>query len=48
MSDLPSIGSPATRALHEAGIIRMEQVASLTRSQLLALHGIGLKAIRIL
>lgn len=47
--DLPaSIGRPATAALTEAGITRLAQVAERTPEELLALHGVGPKAIRIL
>lgn len=48
IGDLPSIGRPATTALLEAGITRLEQIASFGRSRLLALHGVGPKAVRIL
>ncbi|GAA4426169.1 hypothetical protein GCM10023169_24680 [Georgenia halophila] len=47
--DLPSgIGGPATRALSEAGLTTLEQVATRTEQELLALHGVGPKAVRIL
>jgi len=47
--DLPtSIGKPAMRALHGAGLTTLDQVATRTEAELLALHGIGPKAIRIL
>ena len=45
---LPSIGSPATRALAEAGITTLEQVGQHRAADLLALHGVGPKAIAIL
>ena len=45
---LPSIGSPATRALAEAGITTLEQVSQHRAADLLALHGVGPKAIAIL
>ncbi|MFC7303931.1 MmcQ/YjbR family DNA-binding protein [Streptomyces monticola] len=49
VGDLPAgIGRPATRALSGAGLTTLEQVAQHTESQLLALHGVGPKAIRIL
>ena len=47
--DLPAgIGKPATRALLGAGLKTLEQVAQRTESELLALHGVGPKAVRIL
>ncbi|MET0467935.1 MAG: helix-hairpin-helix domain-containing protein [Aeromicrobium sp.] len=48
-SDLPrSIGRPATNALAAQGITSLEQVAGLTEAELLALHGVGPKAVRLL
>lgn len=47
-SDLPKIGEPARRALAAVGIYRLEQVAGMTEAELLRLHGVGPKAIRIL
>ncbi|CAA9287091.1 MAG: hypothetical protein AVDCRST_MAG41-4075 [uncultured Corynebacteriales bacterium] len=47
--DLPAgIGRPATRALMLAGHTRLERFADLTEADLLALHGVGPKAVRIL
>lgn len=43
-----SIGKPATRALLLAGITTLEQVAQHTDSELLALHGVGPRAVGIL
>ena len=48
MSNLPPIGSPATAALALAGISTLEEVSAHTEKELLALHGVGPKAIRIL
>jgi predicted flap endonuclease-1-like 5' DNA nuclease len=48
IGDLPPIGRPANSALIEAGISSLAQVAACSRSQLLALHGVGPKAVRIL
>jgi predicted flap endonuclease-1-like 5' DNA nuclease len=46
---LPSgIGSPAHRALTAAGISRLEQFSTISETELLKLHGIGPKAIRII
>lgn len=48
-STLPSgIGAPATRALNNAGYRSLEQLAGVAENDLLALHGVGPKAIRIL
>jgi uncharacterized protein YdhG (YjbR/CyaY superfamily) len=47
-SNLPNIGAPATRALAHAGITRLADVATWTERDLLELHGVGPKAIRIL
>lgn len=47
--DLPaSIGRPATRALHGAGLTTLDQVAARSKDELLALHGVGPKAVRLL
>ncbi|GAA2065232.1 hypothetical protein GCM10009801_10370 [Streptomyces albiaxialis] len=47
--DLPGgIGRPATRALFGAGLTTLERVAGRTEAELLALHGVGPKAVRIL
>lgn len=49
VGDLPrAIGSPATRALHAAGITTLAHTAERTDAELLALHGVGPKAVRIL
>jgi DNA-directed RNA polymerase alpha subunit len=44
----PNIGKPALRALESASIVRMDQLTSISQEELLKLHGIGPKAIRIL
>ncbi|MFC9131552.1 MmcQ/YjbR family DNA-binding protein [Streptomyces sp. NPDC057099] len=47
--DLPAgIGRPATQALLGAGVTTLEQVARHSRAELLALHGVGPKAVRVL
>ena len=47
--DLPSgIGKPALRALHDAGICTLDDVAKWQESELAALHGVGPKALGIL
>jgi predicted flap endonuclease-1-like 5' DNA nuclease len=45
---LPPTGKPASAALAAAGISSLEQVAERTEAELLALHGVGPKAIRML
>ncbi|OJT21106.1 DNA-binding protein [Archangium sp. Cb G35] len=42
------IGRPATSALAVIGVTRLEQVARFTEKELLALHGVGPKAVRVL
>ena len=44
----PGIGSPAHRALIAAGITRLEQFTSISEDELLKLHGVGPKAVRII
>ena len=48
IGDLPPIGRPANSALLAAGIGSLAEVAACSRSELLAMHGVGPKAIRIL
>lgn len=49
MTILPaSIGGPAMRALLGAGILTLDDVANRSEDELLALHGVGPKAVRIL
>jgi hypothetical protein len=43
-----AIGAPATRALTAAGLTRLDQLEGMPRRELLALHGVGPKAVRIL
>ncbi|MEU6914212.1 MmcQ/YjbR family DNA-binding protein [Streptomyces olindensis] len=46
--DLPAgIGRPATRALFGAGLTTLEQVAERSAGELLALHGVGPEAVRV-
>lgn len=48
-SDLPeSIGRPATRALLGAGILNLDDVAARSDDELLALHGVGPRAVTLL
>lgn len=42
------IGKPAQRALASIGVTRLDQLPQYTESQLLALHGMGPKALGIL
>jgi predicted flap endonuclease-1-like 5' DNA nuclease len=49
VGDLPDeIGKTAARELSRNGIASLEQVARHSRAELLAIHGVGPKAIRIL
>jgi hypothetical protein len=43
---LPHIGAAATRALTAHGVVRLEQVARLSESDVQALHGVGPYALR--
>jgi hypothetical protein len=45
---LPRIGQPALRALASIGVTGLEQLPAYRAADLLALHGIGPRAIRIL
>lgn len=44
---LPQASNPANRALVEVGVTRASQLASFSEQELLAIHGIGPKAIRL-
>lgn len=46
--ELPNIGAPARRALAAIDVTTLTQVATWTEAELLALHGVGPNAIRIL
>ena len=46
--DLPKIGRPATTALANVGITTLTAAASYGRANLLGLHGVGPKALRLL
>jgi predicted flap endonuclease-1-like 5' DNA nuclease len=49
VGDLPNeIGKTAARELSIHGIASLEQVAAHSRKELLAIHGVGPKAVRIL
>ncbi len=48
-SDLPAgIGKAATRALLTAGLTTLDKVATRSETELLEMHGVGPKAVRIL
>lgn len=44
----PGLSQPALRALREAGYTSLEAVAAVSAKELLKLHGLGPKAIRLL
>ncbi len=46
--DFPKLATPAHRALANAGYTRLTQLAQVTASQLLQLHGLGPSAIPVL
>ena len=48
LGNLPKIGRPATSALISVGVGSLSEVARMSRGQLLALHGVGPKAVRLL
>ena len=47
-TDFPKTSVPAERALAGAGYTRLDQLSSVTEADLLKLHGMGPKAVRIL
>jgi 3-methyladenine DNA glycosylase AlkD len=47
-SDLPKLSKPAERGLHNAGFYRLEQFTEVTEEEILKLHGVGPKAVRML
>jgi predicted flap endonuclease-1-like 5' DNA nuclease len=48
LDELPKIGTPATRALNNAGYTSLRQLAGVARADLAKLHGMGPKALRII
>ena len=48
MTDLPQVGAPATRALLGVGYGSLESLAGVSEEELLALHGFGPRAVRII
>lgn len=48
-SEFPhATGNPAKNALHAIGITTLEQVSQMTEKELLAIHGVGPKAVAAL
>lgn len=47
-SDFPKIGLPATNALAVEGYTQLKQLTKLSEAELLQMHGVGPKAVRIL
>lgn len=47
-SNLPKTSNPAQAALELAGYTRLEHLTTITEAELLAMHGVGPKAVRIL
>jgi predicted flap endonuclease-1-like 5' DNA nuclease len=49
MTDLPrGLGAPAERAFAQAGYTTLEQFVEVSEKDLLRLHGVGPKAVRLL
>lgn len=48
MTDLPKLSNPSIQAFALVGITTLEDVARWTERDLLALHGVGPKTIRLL
>jgi hypothetical protein len=48
MTELPKVGAPAARALQGAGHDSLESLAGASQQDLLALHGLGPRAARII
>ena len=46
--DLPRIGAPATRALAAIGVTQLAQLTSMREADLLAIHGVGPRAVGML
>ncbi len=47
-TDLPTLSKPALRALNDAGYTHLEQLTTVTETQLAGLHGMGPKGLRLL
>ena len=48
VTDVPRVGAPAARALESAGYRTLESLAGTATAALLALHGLGPRAVRII
>lgn len=48
MTAIPPVGAPALRAFEAAGYTTLEELLAADEKELLALHGVGPKAIRLL
>jgi DNA integrity scanning protein DisA with diadenylate cyclase activity len=48
LTDLPKLAKPAERALLAAGYDSLEKLADASDAELLALHGMGKNALRII
>lgn len=48
IGDLPAIGRPANSALLDIGVTTLEEVARMSEDELLALHGVGPRSVRLL
>ncbi len=46
-TDIPNIGAPASRAIAKLGITKLRGFTRYSKQELLALHGVGPKAISI-
>ena len=46
--ELPRMGQPAKRALAELGVTTLAQAQAMSEAELLAMHGVGPKAVSIL
>jgi predicted Fe-Mo cluster-binding NifX family protein len=47
-TNLPKLAAPARRALHGAGYTRLEDLAKVTESDVMKLHGMGPNAMQVL
>jgi predicted Fe-Mo cluster-binding NifX family protein len=47
-TNLPKPAAPARRALHGAGYTRLEDLAKVTESDVMMLHGMGPNAMQVL
>ena len=48
IGDLPPIGRPANSALLSIGVTTLAEIARMSKRELLELHGVGPKAVRLL